>query len=279
MINLISKEQQLDFDDVLIIPELTTLNSRKDVNLVRDITCIISGRTITGIPIISANMDKVSTVAAANVLGDYQCFSALHKFVTDEELKNIKHKDKTFLSFGIVSMEEISNKLSIAGVQEDEALLCLDVANGGMYKFLHFIEDVREKFPKAFIIAGNCASIDVATKIQKAGASMVKVGIGSGCFIGGTKVLTKDGYRNIEDISVGDIVLTHRGNWKKVIEKMTIQASKSIKINDIECTPNHEFYVLHKKFSKIVNDNNIHEYAQWVCAEDLTEEYLLIEVT
>lgn len=39
------------------------------------------------------------------------------------------------------------------------------------------------------------------------------------------KVLTKDGYKPIQDIGVGDEVMTHKGNWKKVYNKMS-------KIND-----------------------------------------------
>lgn len=39
---------------------------------------------------------------------------------------------------------------------------------------------------------------------------------GSPCFPAGTLVLTDQGYRPIENLRVGDIVLTHRGNWKPV---------------------------------------------------------------
>ena len=32
---------------------------------------------------------------------------------------------------------------------------------------------------------------------------------GSPCFVAGTKILTEDGYKSIEDVQVGDFVLTH----------------------------------------------------------------------
>ena len=52
-----------------------------------------------------------------------------------------------------------------------------------------------------------------------------------------------------------------------------------ISINGIECTKNHEFYVIEKKDAHLVNDNNIHEYAKWVEADSLDKErYLLIEL-
>lgn len=40
---------------------------------------------------------------------------------------------------------------------------------------------------------------------------------GSPCFVAGTKVLTETGYKNIEDIKVGERVLTHTGTFKKVL--------------------------------------------------------------
>lgn len=41
---------------------------------------------------------------------------------------------------------------------------------------------------------------------------------GSPCFVSGTKVLTEDGYSNIENIKVGTRVLTHTASWKEVLE-------------------------------------------------------------
>ena len=40
---------------------------------------------------------------------------------------------------------------------------------------------------------------------------------GSPCFVAGTKILTKNGYKNIEDIKVGDMVLTHRNRYMPVV--------------------------------------------------------------
>lgn len=40
------------------------------------------------------------------------------------------------------------------------------------------------------------------------------------CFAKGTYILTEKGYIPIEDISVGDKVLTHKGRWRKVTATM-----------------------------------------------------------
>lgn len=72
------------------------------------------------------------------------------------------------------------------------------------------------------------------------------------CFLGDTKVLTVGGYKPISEILVGDYVLTHTGNFKRVIATMRREYSGDI-VN-VRChgsgkyigvTPNHPFYVQH----------------------------------
>lgn len=67
---------------------------------------------------------------------------------------------------------------------------------------------------------------------------------GSPCFPAGTMVLTEKGYIPIENIKVGDIVLTHKGRWRKVSavgnrESETFYLKGNIQI---ETTANHPIY-------------------------------------
>lgn len=84
------------------------------------------------------------------------------------------------------------------------------------------------------------------------GRTMSNSGIGSkltlnNCFVAGTKVLTKRGYINIEQVKVGDYVLTDNNTWQKINETMCRDYEGDLfKItahglyNDIICTPNHQ---------------------------------------
>jgi site-specific DNA-cytosine methylase len=71
---------------------------------------------------------------------------------------------------------------------------------------------------------------------------------GSPCFVAGTKIITKEGVKNIEDILIGDFVLTHKNRFKKVLRiggnknKKTL-ITKIQGIMDIESTLEHPFYV------------------------------------
>ena len=85
---------------------------------------------------------------------------------------------------------------------------------------------------------------------------------GSPCFKAGTKVITNDGYKNIEDISIGDMVLTHKNRFQKVVRIggsiKTIYELKAQGILPLYTTHNHPFYV--KTMDKIwSNKNRRHE--------------------
>lgn len=67
------------------------------------------------------------------------------------------------------------------------------------------------------------------------------------CFVAGTKIITNQGYKNIEDVVVGDLVLTHKNRFKKVV-KIGNQFSKTINlkiqgIKETTTTYEHPYYV------------------------------------
>jgi intein/homing endonuclease len=74
------------------------------------------------------------------------------------------------------------------------------------------------------------------------------------CFTPGQAVITKNGSKNIEDIEIGDEVLTHTGVFKKVVATMNrFYEGEVLKIypfgrEPIICTPEHE--ILHKKWER-----------------------------
>ena len=74
---------------------------------------------------------------------------------------------------------------------------------------------------------------------------------GTVCFVAGTKVWTKSGIKNIEDVKVGDMVFTHKGRLRRVTEISNRIASNMsvVKISkeNITCTDNHPWYVSNKK--------------------------------
>ena len=110
-------------------------------------------------------------------------------------------------------------------------------------------------------------------------ADVIK-GLALGCFLPQTLVFGKDGMKKIKNLKIGDYVYTHNNRLKKILNKFEYDNNKDIiEINGILSTNNHRYYVVDKKFNKIINDENIHQYAKWVSAENLTNDYLLVEKT
>lgn len=78
------------------------------------------------------------------------------------------------------------------------------------------------------------------------------------CFQKGTKVKTKNGDKNIEDITDADFVLNQNGVWEKVnfpTSRDYIGEGREITFfengnNNIRCTDNHQFLVSSKNWSK-----------------------------
>ena len=138
----------------------------------------------------------------------------------------------------------------------------------------HAIAQTQKNFPDT-IQLGSVTEVDA----RKLGHIDLLIG-GSPCFAAGSKVLTMDGYKNIEDIKIGDMVLTHKNRWRKVIDlgckladTFEVQAQCSV---PIVCTANHKFWARKKSFpwNSDSKSNRLElDKPTWVEAEKLKGEY------
>lgn len=182
---LIDHELQLDFDDVLIAPQRSTLTSRSEINLERIFRFYNSPRIWQGIPIICANMSFCSFEMAKS-LANHKMIACLHKYHTVDQLyeyftQNPSNIDYTFISIGYKKSDlnhllELKSKLN--NVQPN---ICIDVPNGHMDVFVKYCKAVRENFPDSIIIAGNVTNTSSTQELLiYGGVDIVKVGIGGG---------------------------------------------------------------------------------------------------
>ena len=159
----------------------------------------------------------------------------------------------------------------------------IDVANGHMKLMYDYVKKAKEIHgDKIQIMVGNIANPETYKKCYEAGVDYVRAGIGggSGCFVDGTKITTKDGYKNIENVEVGEMILTHDGTYQQVLNKLRYKDSNTkLCINDeITCTKEHKFFVVNKKDKDNVNESNLNNYGFWVEAQNLDKEkHLLIK--
>lgn len=180
----IINETKLDFDDVLIVPQRSTLTSRSEINLERTFNFYHSPRTWTGIPIMCANMSFCS-FDMAKELANYKMIACLHKYHTVDELvtyftNHPNNIDYTFVSIGY-KKSDLNHLLELKQKLGKQPNICIDVPNGHMDVFVKYCHKVREHFPESIIIAGNVTNTSSTQELLiYGGVDICKSGIGGG---------------------------------------------------------------------------------------------------
>ncbi len=94
------------------------------------------------------------------------------------------------------------------------------------------------------------------------------------CFLKNTLILTKDGYKKIQNINLNDIVYTHKGNWETINNIQCKEYNNNI--YQIECvynnkyinaTKEHPFYITN--YIVVNSKITIAKNYQWCTAENL----------
>jgi|TARA_B110000238_G_scaffold60938_1_gene66710 GMP reductase len=174
------KDLKLDFSDVLIEPcESDIPLTRKSVNIE------IEWLGTTATPIIVSNMLSTGTYKIANILTPERIFTFIHKEYTVEQHINEleKMKDRRFIAITSgVRLQDREKTIEVISKFPDIGIINVDIANvyANMQGMVDTIKLYREKFPHIQICAGNVATVSPIQKFVKAGATLIKVGVGSG---------------------------------------------------------------------------------------------------
>lgn len=75
------------------------------------------------------------------------------------------------------------------------------------------------------------------------------------CLAKGSLILTRSGYKPIEEIEIGDMLLTHKGNWKPVIAKHctgmnTVVQMKAQGVANLIVTPDHKIWTRKNNYAR-----------------------------
>ena len=276
----------LSYNDVLLCPRNSELEHLSDA----DIKVMYTVGMHEIYPIINAPMDKVCSVPLIKFMDRHSCATTIHRWFNSpqEQLEffkscEIEMSPRCFLAVGNISKWKEWIDVLLEERKNHLYSFLVDMANGDSKACIETVKYIKQRIgDDAYgnIMAGNVATKSSFRRLQEAGANFIRVGIGGGCFAPNMKVNTTKGNKNISEVQNGDLVFTHTGECKEIIATISYYSEEVImKINDdIECTKNHEFYVIHKKYKNEVNENNIHKFAQWIRAEDLNEDYFMIEL-
>ena len=272
----IDNDIKLDFSDVLLLPKRSDLSSRSEVNIEREIKFKHSSYVWKGVPIIVSNMDTTGTIEMALKLQEYKIITCLHKFYTSDDIPDNLNPDYFMISTGITDLD--LKRLDDIISKKKINFICVDVANGYSINFQNKVKEIKSRYPDKVIVAGNVVSRELVEElIMHCGVDIVKIGIGSGCFAGDTRVLMANGtYKNIKDIQIGDKVINMHGQYVNVINVMNQGIKQTIKMTRTDAstnittivTPDHRYWVYNKK---------INTY-DWCELENLTTDMRLTQL-
>lgn len=199
-------EEAVTFNDVLIVPRFSTIQSRKDV----DLSFNGEGFPYMELPFISSNMDTVTTDTMARAMLKNGAQACLHRFQSIED--NVKMFQDSFVGgMDCVRQPMVSVGLGKLELERAESLLhsgaycfLVDVANGASTSVVEQVKEMRKLLGNHIsIVVGNFAtgeSIKTFLEYVKTGDIQgVKVGIGPGS-ICKTRLVTGCGYPQLSTI-------------------------------------------------------------------------------
>ena len=275
------------YNDLTLVPAvISNVSSRSECNtFIKD----------KFLPIFTAPMASVVNFENYEIFLDNGITPIIPRNISLEVRKDLMN-DQQWVALSLKEFEDlfINNYLDRIGDFRTHYFICVDIANGHMkslYEKCHTAKKnaIAGKY-KLTIMTGNIANPETYKWICKFNRlcnssviDYIRVGIGggSGCFVDGTKIITKNGLKNIEDINDGELVLTIDGSYQRVINTTRFKSNELIKINnEVTSTINHKFFVINKEDKNKVNENNLQKYGYWLEANKLDKEkHLLIKIS
>ena len=202
------------FDDVLIVPQYSEIESRSSVDLsVSGFDQTFASLTknhdaILSNPIVGSPMDTVIGPASAAILADLGGFGVLHRYCTiDNALASYAETrslvlDKTKENNIMVAIGATGDYLERADALYKLGCraFCIDVAHGHHVHVKNALEKLRLRYNDAVhIMTGNVATLEAFNDLADWGSSSIRVGVGGGAMCT-TRIRTGHGVPTLQSI-------------------------------------------------------------------------------
>jgi len=176
-----AKSKGLCFDDILLVPQRSSVSSRHEVRTSMGIGP--EKRSIfLDLPIIAAPMDTVCGPEMCKAMRLKGGLGILHRYMSKQDQLNYANdllKDNHRFGVAIASNDGFikhTQALYDVGVR----IFLIDTANGHGKYAVDAVKELRNTFDDIHIMAGNVATADGFANLAQAGADSVRVGIGGG---------------------------------------------------------------------------------------------------
>jgi IMP dehydrogenase len=193
-------ETGIAFDDVLIEPQFSTIESRKDVS----INTRLSSNLELKVPILSANMDTVTGPRMARAMSEAGGIGCLHRFTDIEQNAKdyLSSPKETFVSIGVGEKEY---ERAVYLYERGAYNFIIDVAHGAALHVVKQYDAIRTALGQnAHIMIGNFATSSGINEFCERSKSRIKpdsfkVGIGGGSMCT-TRVVTGCGIPTLHSV-------------------------------------------------------------------------------
>ncbi len=168
----------LTFDDVLLVPQRSPIESRSKIDLSTKITNTFS----INFPVITINMDSVTGIKMAVAMSHYGAISFYPRFKKPaEQLQEVRsiieRGERVIPAIGIKPGElERVKVLYDGGIR----IMTIDIAHGHLDTNINFIKKIKGEYQDLEVIAGVIGTYQGARDLFEAGADAVRVGVGPG---------------------------------------------------------------------------------------------------
>jgi len=212
-------KEAVSFDDVLMVPQYSDIESRSEVNINSDLDDNIT----LHLPVISSPMDTITELAMAQEMSRSGGIGIVHRYNSPREQAEIIEEaviqlvDNPAAAIGITGdFMERAKALVEAGAK----VLCVDVAHGHHIMMKNALTKLKAEFGKqVHIMAGNVGTLEGLNALAEWGADSVRCGIGGGS-ICSTRLVTGHGVPTLQNIidcarSHHDVKIIADGGIKK----------------------------------------------------------------
>ena len=166
-----------DYDNVLLLPRKCRVQSRAEC----DAGVELGGRHFR-LPVVPSNMKTVVNESICEWMAKSGYFYVMHRFDFDN-LKFVRGMTErgvySSISLGVKQPDyDTVAQLIAEGLSPD--YITIDIAHGHAETVHAMITHLKEKLPRAFVIAGNVATPEAVIDLENWGADATKVGVGPG---------------------------------------------------------------------------------------------------
>ncbi len=167
-----------DYEDVQLLPKRCIVRSRSECN-----TAVKLGKYEFKLPIVPANMITIINEELAIEMAKKDYFYVMHRFNFDNVAFVKKMKGLGLISSISVGVQETHYKeiTTLAANKTIPEYVTIDIAHGHAHSVKEMIRHIRKEMgDEVFIIAGNVATPEAVTDLERWGADATKVGVGPG---------------------------------------------------------------------------------------------------